>query len=623
MKKSMLKSISFLTAIFILFCFIPFKAAETNAYNTLKYGIDVSSYQGDIDWDSLGKANIDFAIIRTGTTNFNDENMKTDSYFIQNYSGAKSNGIKTGAYYFTSAFTRAGMIQNAYDCLNTLGGRTLDYPIFIDIENDAKSTMQVSLGKAVLTDYLLEALKILSDAGYKAGIYSNKSFLESYVDTERIKSAGFYIWMAQYPSGSYAVNPIGYDKSGQCSMWQYSDRGAVSGVNGNCDVDVCYTDFEPVPEPDGEKYIVATENSNLNIRSEANIGDNIIGKAPKDAVVTMLQLSDDGSWAKVYYNGITGYCSMQYLKKIVSEPEEPVVPVEPEVPEEPEIPEEPADTQMLIATTKEVNLNIYSEPDKTVVFVYQNIPDSVKAVNMAYSISGDDIVELVWGDWNANTLPLNISGKKCGETDIIVSLKNLDTDEVLETVTIHVAVKDELPMLISESYENPDAILSDIRLDINSDNKVSGYIIVDKTYPSGMISCSADENSVVEIEMIEGVSLDSEKRFFKLNFYPKKMGKEKIAFNYMINGSSISVAYIDVEVYGNKEIRGDANEDGKITIADAVMLQKWLSGTGELSCWTNVDLCEDGKIDIFDMIEMRKILIDISSQSAQQRVDIF
>ncbi len=347
---------------FILLQFVPFKSTYTSAYSTMEYGIDVSSHQGDIDWHSVGASDIDFAIIRTGTTDFNKEIMKTDSYFVQNYSGAKSNGIKTGVYYFTSAFTQYGMIQNAYDCLNTLDGRTLDYPIFIDIENDTKSTMQIALGKSVLTDYLLDALKVLNEAGYKAGVYSNKSFLESYVDVERIKSAGFYIWMAQYPSGSYAVDPTNYDKSNLCSMWQYSDRGTVSGINGNCDVDVCYTDFGPVPEPEGEKYIVTTESSNLNIRSEAQIGDNIISKAPKDSIVTVLQISDDGNWAKVYYNGITGYCSMKYLKKICSEDEEP------------------DDTQMLLATTQEVNLNMCYSPDETVVFVYQNIPDSVKSL---------------------------------------------------------------------------------------------------------------------------------------------------------------------------------------------------------------------------------------------------
>lgn len=611
MKNNVLKNISFLMVMFILLPFFPFKSTETNAYSILKYGIDVSSYQGDINWSSVCMSNIDFAVIRTGTTNFNSEVMKIDSYFTQNYSGAKSNGIKTGAYYFTSAYTHDGMIQNAYDCLSTLDGRTLDYPVFIDIENDAKSTMQVSLGKSVLTDYLLDALKVLSDAGYKAGVYSNKSFLESYVDAERIKNAGFYIWMAQYPSGSYAVDPTNYDKSNLCSMWQYSDRGAVGGVNGNCDVNVCYTDFEPAPEPDGEKYIVATESSNLNIRSEAGTTGIVLGKAPKDAVVTVMQITDDGSWAKVYYNGIIGYCSMQYLKKIVSEPEEPVVPIEPEVPDEPE------DIHMLLVTTKEVNLNMYSEPDKTIVFIYQNIPDSVKAVNMAYNASVDDIVDLVWGEWNANTLPLNISGKSHGETDVTVFLKNLDTDEVIESVTIHVKVKGTLPLSISESYENPEDILSDVKLNINDNQMVSGYIVLDKTFPSGTISCDVDENSIVEIEVMEGAYLNSSKKFFKLNFYPQKIGKEKIAFTYMTDDSSVFTAYIDFEVYGDAEIKGDANKDGKVTIADAVMLQQWLLGAGELTCPTNVDLCEDGIINIFDMIEMRKILIDIGSQSAQ------
>ncbi len=237
---------------------------------------------------------------------------------------------------------------------------------------------------------------------------------------------------------------------------------------------------------------------------------------------------------------------------------------------------------------------------------------------MAYSTSVDDIVDLVWGDWNANTLSLNISGKNCGETDVTISLKNLDTDEVIDTVTIHVIVKDTLPLSISKSYENPEDILSNVRLNINNcDEMVSGYIVVDKTYPSGKILYDVNEDSVVKVKVMEGYNLNSDKKFFHLNFYPQKTGKEKIAFNYMINGSAVSTSYIDFEVYGNDEIKGDANKDGKITIADAVMLQKWLLGTGELTCWTNVDLYKDNIIDVFDMIEMKKILIDLNSQSAQ------
>ena len=219
-----------------------------SAYDKLYYGIDVSKYQGNINWQSVASANIDFAIVRCGTTNFNQETMLNDQYFGQNYSGAISNGIPVGAYYFTSAYTLEGMRQNAYDCLSILDGRHLDLPVFIDVENESRSTYQVGLGKETLTEYLLEALNILHNAGYKAGVYSAKSFLSSYVDTNLIKANGYYIWIAQYPSGSYAVDPTGYDKSDLCSIWQYSDKGVVSGVSGSCDVNVSYTDFSIPPD---------------------------------------------------------------------------------------------------------------------------------------------------------------------------------------------------------------------------------------------------------------------------------------------------------------------------------------------------------------------------------------
>ena len=222
-------------------------------------GIAVSSYQEDIDWPAVRNSGIEFAIIRSGTTNFNSNDLWEDSYFESNYDGASGNGIQIGTYYFTSAYTLDGFRQNAYDCLSYLNGRHLDYPIFIDVEQESRSTKQVALGKQTLTDYLLDALGILRAAGYQAGIYSSKSFLNDYLFTDQIEANGYTIWMAQYPSGSYAVDPANYDKSSQCSLWQYSDKGDIDGVNGGCDVDVAYntppvlTDepYAPYPRPTG------------------------------------------------------------------------------------------------------------------------------------------------------------------------------------------------------------------------------------------------------------------------------------------------------------------------------------------------------------------------------------
>ncbi|MDO5151202.1 MAG: GH25 family lysozyme, partial [Oscillospiraceae bacterium] len=241
--------------------------AEIRAYDSMEYGIDVSKYQEEINWSKVASTGIDFAISRIGTTNFNQETLYKDQYFDSNYEGSKSNGLKTGTYYFTSSYTLEGMKQNARDCISFLDGKKFDYPVFIDVEMPDKSTKQVALGKNTLTSYLLEALDILKDAGYSAGVYSNKSFLETYIDVSRIKAAGYQIWMAQYPSGTTAVDPKNYDKSGLCDFWQYSDRGKVDGINGYVDMNVRYTSSNSFPGVEDTSYSVpltATANAKCN-----------------------------------------------------------------------------------------------------------------------------------------------------------------------------------------------------------------------------------------------------------------------------------------------------------------------------------------------------------------------
>lgn len=125
--------------------------------------------------------------------------------------------------------------------------------------------------------------------GYVYTIEGNKN---TYVDNGTSKSSDGIVWYGQYSLTDAYV--IGY------GIPDYSDIPLID------------------PEPNGEKYIVMTESSNLNIRSSASTSASVIGKAPKDAVVNVIEFTSDGQWAKIYYNGITGYSSSQYLKKVGS-----------------------------------------------------------------------------------------------------------------------------------------------------------------------------------------------------------------------------------------------------------------------------------------------------------------
>ena len=219
------------------------KIITTIKNNSLRYGIDVSKYQGDINWNSVKASGIDFAIIRAGTTTINGESYSQDSCFINNYNGAKSAGIKVGAYYYCGAYSKEGFEKTAHEFLNSLNGKSFEYPVFIDLE---QASEQMALGKQELTSYVLSALDLIKNAGYTTGVYANKDWFTNYIDISSIRSAGYEIWLAQYPSGSYAVDPTQYDKSSECSIWQYSSLGSVNGINGYVDVDVYYANNAPM-----------------------------------------------------------------------------------------------------------------------------------------------------------------------------------------------------------------------------------------------------------------------------------------------------------------------------------------------------------------------------------------
>lgn len=211
-------------------------------------GIDVSGFQYDIDWTAVkNSGQAEFAIIRAGTTLNNDtETFYNDAKFEQNYAGAKNAGIKIGLYYYCGATTPSGFVNCAKDMVEYLDGKSAEYPVYIDVE---ASQAQMNMGKAVLTEYLMSALRIIKNAGYKAGVYASQSWFTSYIDKSALQSAGYEIWQARWPSATSAVDPSGYDESANCGIWQYSSKGSISGISGNVDVDVSYIDYSKTAAP--------------------------------------------------------------------------------------------------------------------------------------------------------------------------------------------------------------------------------------------------------------------------------------------------------------------------------------------------------------------------------------
>lgn len=191
-------------------------------------GIDVSVWQGIIDWTKVRNDGTQFAILKAGGS---DAGFYKDSTFEGNYLGCKAAGIYVGAYYFVgrNCTTKANGEADAKRFLEMLKGKQFDMPVYLDFEapnaSDVNGNTQAAIGFC----------NVMEKAGYCVGIYaSDISGFKEKLHASVLRQ--FTWWVARYGSKPvYAINSLG--------MWQYSSNGTVNGIKGCVDMDECYVDF--------------------------------------------------------------------------------------------------------------------------------------------------------------------------------------------------------------------------------------------------------------------------------------------------------------------------------------------------------------------------------------------
>ena len=199
-------------------------------------GIDVSSYQGNIDWDAVASDGIDFAMLRI-LTGRDVDNLSYDSKFKTNYREARSAGLYVGVYRYSYAKSRTQARKEARAVIKALDGRKLDYPIVMDFEDS--SILQGTTTNARRAEIILAFKEVVEDAGYKFALYANKNWLDNYIDTGMLGDT--HIWIARWRSLS---SGHGYTGKGKVTMWQYTDAGSVKGISGKVDMDVSYKKYQ-------------------------------------------------------------------------------------------------------------------------------------------------------------------------------------------------------------------------------------------------------------------------------------------------------------------------------------------------------------------------------------------
>ena len=195
-------------------------------------GIDVSKYQGNIDWGAVAASGINFAIIRVGYRGSSSGALVQDPNFKKNISGATKAGIKVGLYFFTQAVNEAEAVEEASMAMSLASGYKVTYPIFIDTES-ASNGRANGLSKSARTAVVKAFCQTVRNGGYKAGVYASKSWYANQLNASALN--GYCIWVAQYNSSC--------TYSGKYDMWQYSSKGSVSGIKGNVDMNISYTGY--------------------------------------------------------------------------------------------------------------------------------------------------------------------------------------------------------------------------------------------------------------------------------------------------------------------------------------------------------------------------------------------
>lgn len=216
-------------------------------------GIDVSQWQGDIDWQKVKADVVDFAILRAGYGRGN-----IDPKFERNADECTRLEIPFGVYWFSYAYTVEMARSEAKHCLEAVKTYKLDYPIAFDFEYDSVDfalNNNVAVSKELASAMARAFLDEIKAAGYYAVLYANPAYLASYFDE---KIPGEYdIWLAQWPYKIPSPEPKPFQAGG---LWQYTSNGSVNGINGRVDMNYAYRDYPGIiggsrPMTDYEKEV--------------------------------------------------------------------------------------------------------------------------------------------------------------------------------------------------------------------------------------------------------------------------------------------------------------------------------------------------------------------------------
>ena len=299
-------------------------------------GIDVSKYQGNINWSKVKQDGIDFAIIRVGYRGYGTGKIVMDPYFKKNIEGALANNIHVGIYFYSVAKNEMEALEEANFTINAIKNYNITYPVAFDLEDFNRHRL-AGVSYDQLNKNAITFLNRIQSAGYTAMHYGSKSTFGPIWNMNNLNK--YKVWLAHYTDKTtYA---------GKYNIWQYTSNGIVSGISGRLDLNIAYfrlstnasdqakDDSEVSLDPNAEaiKKVtfsetneqVVTVGSAIFRKSPSTELDNKISSIQEETIITRTGTSE--TWSRVTYQGQTGYILNSQLK-IYEEPSNPEIPTE-------------------------------------------------------------------------------------------------------------------------------------------------------------------------------------------------------------------------------------------------------------------------------------------------------
>lgn len=312
---------------------LPDLKASQHETDEITTGIDVSEFQGNIDWKAVADSGIDFAMIRVGYRGMKNGEIKEDACAKYNLQEASKNGLKIGAYFFSTAVTEEEAKEEAEWTKNLLSGYPVTYPVAYNCEGfQNPSSRQFELSVEERTKLADAFLKSIEEGSYTGMFYAAKNELDdNNLWNADDLSLNYRIWVAQYSDQTWPEKTKS-DYTGDHVMWQYTNQGKLDGIKGAVDFNVAYFGYsqsQQAVDENGaeqveanvevgvnftevEEQVTAKDEVNLRSTMEQGSDDNIVGSMKNGETAVRTGVGNNG-WSRIIYNGQTVYCVSNYL----------------------------------------------------------------------------------------------------------------------------------------------------------------------------------------------------------------------------------------------------------------------------------------------------------------------